>query len=453
MSLKVRLSLAMVAVIAVSLMAMIMSVLFAAKPRLAAENDSIMRLTQSMVQSSLVALESAQDPKAAVMVIVDRFRHLRHAEVSLKSSAAPSFEPDTDRWNLGRIIDYHPQPAAIIPVLVKGKQIGAIEIKPRPADELSEIVEAIRGIAGYGVAMGLAAIALTLFVVGRALKPLEALAHAIRGMQAGNYAVPVKPAGPPEIATITSHLRDLAAALRKSTDENALLSAHLIEVQDQERREIARELHDELGPHLFTLRAAAASLERELKKPLSDPAKALGRTREIVEHVDALQKTNSRVLKRLSPIGLRELGLERSLAAMADMWRRSVPSRTLELHACAGLDDLDEARKLTVYRIVQEGLTNAYRHSNARMITATAEIADDGSVAVRIEDDGDLSGSGLEKGFGLRAMRERLTAMGGTLSIEQKANGGVALKAHLPAAHPAPDFSVKSPDADAIGRN
>ena len=59
----------------------------------------------------------------------------------------------------------------------------------------------------------------------------------------------------------------------------------------------------------------------------------------------------------------------------------------------------------------------------------------------------------MEKGFGLRAMRERLTAMGGTLSIEQKANGGVALKAHLPAAHPAPDFSVKSPDADAIGRN
>ncbi len=432
----------MAAIIALALLAMVTSLLLSAKPRLEAENNSIMRLTQAMVQSSLATLEHAPDPPSALQGLVTGFKDLRHAEVKLKSEPSTLEEPRPEQWGLSRVLQLERPPATYIPVSVKGKSFGFIEIKPKPSDELSEIGEAISGIVGYGLLLGCAAIALTLVVVGRALRPLEALARAIRGMQAGDYSAPVEDGGPPEIATISQHLRDLAKALRKSTDENARLSADLIEIQDQERREIARELHDELGPHLFTLRATTASLERELKKAAIDPEKSVARTREISDHVEALQKTNSRVLKRLNPIGLKELGLEQALSAMGEVWRRNVPSRRLDLKMSEGLDLLDESRKLTVYRIVQEGLTNAYRHSNARIITARAEIGGDGSVAVGVEDDGDLSGAGLDKGFGLRAMRERVTAMGGALAIEQKTNGGVAIRAHLPAPRSTPDFSA-----------
>ena len=110
---------------------------------------------------------------------------------------------------------------------------------------------------------------ITTRVVSRALAPIQALSEAMTKIEAGGYGTHVKPDGPPELAAICEKLNHLTATLGNAVDDRGRLAERVVSLQDVERKEIRRELHDEFGPYLFALRVHASALTRNSDAPES----------------------------------------------------------------------------------------------------------------------------------------------------------------------------------------
>ncbi|MEA2892977.1 MAG: two-component system, NarL family, sensor histidine kinase UhpB, partial [Bradyrhizobium sp.] len=270
--------------------------------------------------------------------------------------------------------------------------------------------------------------------------PIQALTDAMNRIEFGDYDTRVKPDGPPELAAIGNKLNHLAASLGDAVEDKRRLAERVVSLQDVERKEIARELHDEFGPYLFALRAHVSSLMRIAENREPDVASLRKHGNAIWEQVNALQQFNRRVLEKLRPVGLAELGLREALSALLRLWREAHPEVVIEATISPSLGEPGETADLTIYRIIQEALTNVFRHAGATRIDVTIEPADlpsattrvrRGSVLVRVRD----NGSGLLRdhklGHGLVGMRERVLALGGTVTVTS-ADGGVTVEALVP---------------------
>ena len=192
-------------------------------------------------------------------------------------------------------------------------------------------------------------------------------------IESGGYDTRVKPDGPPELAAICDKLNHLAATLGNAVDDKRRLAERVVSLQDVERKEIARELHDEFGPYLFALRAHASALTRiaDAGEPNAEATRKHGGA--ILEQVNALQQSNRRVLEKLRPVGLTELGLREALGALLRLWGESHPDVVIETAISQSLGETGETADLTIYRTIQEALTNVFRHASATCVNVTVE--------------------------------------------------------------------------------
>jgi two-component system sensor histidine kinase UhpB len=160
----------------------------------------------------------------------------------------------------------------------------------------------------------------------------------------------------------------------------------------------------------------------------------------ILEQVNALQQSNRRVLEKLRPVGLAELGLHEALGALLRLWRESHPEVVIETAISPSLGDTGETADLTIYRTIQEALTNVFRHAGATSVNVTVEPTElpagltrtgRGGALVRVRDNGSGLRPDHKLGLGLTGMRERILALGGSLTIASGA-GGVTVEAVVP---------------------
>jgi two-component system, NarL family, sensor histidine kinase UhpB len=221
----------------------------------------------------------------------------------------------------------------------------------------------------------------------------------------------------------------LAAALA----ENRRLSRQAVDVQESERRALAREMHDELGQYLVTIRLDATAMRADVD---SAREKVLDAAARIVRHVDHVQAVLRDIIGRLRPAGLDELGLAAALENCAEAWRRRLPEVEIQLLIEADLEGLGEDVSLALYRLAQECLTNASRHAAAtRMrIVLTEECEPQGArrIAFTAEDDG--CGTTMPpagRGFGLAGMRERVESLGGRFLVESGPGAGFRVRATI----------------------
>lgn len=445
MSIRARLIIAIALLLSAGLLSMTAAVIIEAGPRVEEESESTARLTETLINSSLITIETAPDPMAVLDRLTANLRALRHVRVDLGSRlSGGKLEPlpPTSFW--ASLIGGADRPPFEIPVYVKGRLIDVLLVTPLPQDELQEVWTAIASILKYGALIAVILIPLTSLLITRSLAPIQDLTTALQELESGNYAVEIPETGPPEIALSCRRLNTLAKALSSSRDKVKELSSRIVKVQDEERREVVRELHDDLGPHLFALRARAAALERGLLKDVPDFDRALDDATAIAEHIDAVQQTNRRVLNRLVPAGLLELGLTRALTAMGATWRKEQPHVALSVTLPTGLDALGESTSLTIYRVCQEALTNAFRHAHARQIdlaitsdvtgglNPTQASAATHGIIITVADDGRGPPEAFAFGRGLKGMSERVMALGGKLTLQSRPSGGTLLKVDLP---------------------
>lgn len=221
--------------------------------------------------------------------------------------------------------------------------------------------------------------------------------------------------------------------MQASTGRMRALSRRLVEVQEGERRSIARELHDEAGQALASLRYGLRLLEREI----DSGGDVAARVTELVQRTDAVIEGLQRLAADLRPVSLDHLGL---VSALQQYTRAAAAKFGLTVHFKAiGFDGerLSPIVETTLYRIVQEAMTNIVRHAAATQVDVIAELRGD-RVAVMIEDNGvgfDPEQVARGEHFGLLGMKERVAALDGNLTVESRPGGGTTLVAEVSSAN------------------
>jgi two-component system sensor histidine kinase UhpB len=439
-----RINLLLALVLTLGLAVNVARLVLEAAPRVQAEDQSVTRLAREFVETIVAGLHESSDPAARLDQIVRDLKRLRHVGITLRD------DEKTTQDNVGQAGDGQPVPAwfvalvhpektsVSVPISLPGKTT-ALVITSNPNDEIAEIWEGILTQLAVGSAVAVALFLITMLVIGRALAPLQALSQAMTRIEGGAYDARVEPSGAPELAAICARLNHLAAALGAAVEEKRRLAERTVSLQDIERKEIARELHDEFGPHLFALRAHVGALTRlaEAVEPEKDGLRK--HCGAILDQVNALQQLTRRILEKLRPVGLAELGLREALGALQRLWHQSHPDVAIATTISDSLGETGETAELTIYRVVQEALTNVFRHAEATSVDVSIGPAaappgsqgPRGYALVRVCD----NGCGLKPdhrfGHGLTGMRERLLALGGTLTVAS-GEAGVTIEAMVP---------------------
>lgn len=214
--------------------------------------------------------------------------------------------------------------------------------------------------------------------------------------------------------------------------QNRKLTRNLFVVQEEERRYLARELHDELGQWFTAIQAEAqviCNIAKHVPK-IYDSALAISSSASEVHEVIR------GMLRRLRPSLLDELGLADSLRELQRQWCHSHPEIICEFKLDDSLDRLGEERNITIYRLVQESLNNIASHAHAHRVTVSVgleQAGDSGILVLRVEDDGKgFDSKNVRAGIGLLGMRERVIAAGGEFSIDSMPGHGTKIFAWLP---------------------
>ena len=321
---------------------------------------------------------------------------------------------------------------AAYPVRIDGSRVGDIVFAPDISADIYEKWVGFLAIAVWGVGLALLTGIIAYFNAGAALRPLRDLAAGLTRIRKGDYGEPVVPAGPPEIRKSCEEANELARTLSELSRDNRGLLRRIVSLQDDDRQELARELHDELGPLLFGIRANTIAL----LDAIPDERRGLHPSAQgVVQSVEALQLANRRILERLRPLHIHELGLMKSLETLLRNARSQTPQIELTAEIDPRLGKLDALLSQTAYRVIQEAVTNVLRHANAHAMKVKGAIEAD-ELLLEVSDDGIGMPQGHSFGRGLTGMRERVRALGGTFEIRREGDL-TSIRCRLPGAGPA----------------
>ena len=218
-------------------------------------------------------------------------------------------------------------------------------------------------------------------------------------------------------------------ALREREQRIAELSGHLLRVQEEERKRISRELHDETGQALMVIRLYLGMMETGVT------AKNIrGKIRETVDVVDRTIEGIRRIIGKLSPLVLQELGLVAAVRKEAKDFARNTGVKARVLIS-EDVGRLAPGTEQAIYRVVQEALHNVAKHAHARNVTVQVERVDE-LVHVSVEDDGvgiQARSSSRDQSFGLAGIKERIAMLGGISRVISAKGTGTRIEISVPA--------------------
>jgi two-component system sensor histidine kinase UhpB len=227
--------------------------------------------------------------------------------------------------------------------------------------------------------------------------------------------------------------RVIVRPLRQLADERSRLLAHLMEVQDAERRRVARDLHDGIGQSFTSLLLRLRLLEEatSLDAARSQAGSLRGLSGEIYDQIRALARG-------LHPAVLDDLGLVEAVRRMTEDFE-SMQTASVKLHVFGfSKERLPRRLETTAYRIVQESLTNCAKHAHASVIDVTLKLDHD-HLTVTVSDDGcgfdsgDVARQAKKATFGLAGMRERALLLNGSFDVRSQPGGGTTVTLKVPA--------------------
>jgi two-component system, NarL family, sensor histidine kinase UhpB len=306
--------------------------------------------------------------------------------------------------------------------------VGAIVLETDSHNEISEVWgDATLTLAILVIFCGLNAV-LVYWVTGRALRPLDAVSEGFNGLGAGNYALRVEERGPRELALLCRGFNQMAEQLAQAEDRKHRLEHQLAAVQEEERSELARDLHDEIGPLLFAVGVDLSVVQYD--EAVRDTAIA-PRIESIRESIARMYKDVKAILGRLRPATLVDLGLLQAAENLVSFWQPRYPK--VEFHLQVPVERFGMPTDDAIYHLILESFSNALRHGQPSRIDVSVTTVEE-YILVSIKD----NGTGLKPqrnapGFGLIGMQERVQSLGGTLTVQNCATGGgVVVSARIP---------------------
>lgn len=280
------------------------------------------------------------------------------------------------------------------------------------------------------ILLGLAALVLAVTLVRerRRLRPLEDLVEAMEKVDLSSTR-PLLPAsidGVGETEEVARIELAFMRMMRRLEAERRRAGSAALHAQEEERARVARDLHDEVNQSLtgllLRLEAAREAAPPELEGELAE-TKALAN--------QAMTELLS-LARQLRPTALDDLGLVAAVGGQVEQLGRGEVETQLE--AEGDFSDLGDDAQLVVYRVAQEALSNAARHSGAGRVEVRLQRGEDGSVALEVADDGrGFAFEQSERGLGIAGMRERALLVGGEVTIESRPGRGTTVRLTVPA--------------------
>jgi len=329
------------------------------------------------------------------------------------------------------------------PLTARRPEISTILAEADPDAAMREAWAQVRMVVSVAALLAIGIGVLAALFIGQSLLPARTIVAGLRRLEKGDYSYRLPGYRTAEFGRIARAVNDLTSRLADTTAQRVALTNRLFQVQEEERQALARDLHDEFGQCLAAVGALAAAIE----KGASDRPELIEDAQSIASVTRRMRATLRSALARLRSQEVEELGLEASLAQLVAGWNvQTAPRIVFHLDIAGDLAGVPHAIALNIYRIAQECLTNAARHGKPHDVRLQVERLDTtgaGAVAMSVEDDGGGSPARLHaaSGYGILGMRERVAALGGSLSIDQ-AGSGVRVAAFIPlmAEEPSPSL-------------
>jgi two-component system sensor histidine kinase UhpB len=386
------------------------------------------------VHNAVDDIEEAATPLRHLELLVADFDGDRHLQASLigydgriiyRSTTLPPTDPAPD-WFYRLLAAQSVSSRIDLPAPFS--RFGTMLLQTDARNEIAEVwSNVVLTLAIVVTFCGLNAV-LVYWVTGRALRPLVALSAAFNGIGAGHYELRVKEHGSRELAQLCRGFNLMAEQLAEIQGRKHRLEHQLAAVQEEERAELARDLHDEIGPLLFAVSVDLSVVQQDeaiCGTPLA------GRIDSIRDSIGRVYREVKAILARLRPATLVDLGLAQAAESLVNFWQIRYPTVEFRLRTPAeGFGTkIDDA----IYHLIQEGLSNALRHGKPTRIDIGVNL-DANEVLVEVSDNGvGLKPEAHRAGFGLTGMQERVKALGGILSVKNSASGGgVIVRARLP---------------------
>jgi len=323
------------------------------------------------------------------------------------------------------------------PISVRATAAGTVSAVADPDAAIELAWEHILGIINVASLMAIGIAILASVAIAHTLAPARSIVAALQRMAHGQYRTSLPRFRSMELSMIGQAVCNLGVRLAQATEQRAVLTRRLLEIRSDERRALARELHDEFGQNLAGILAFASTIEASSARD-QDRTCIAQDARMISQATLRIMACLRDTLGRLRHPPAEELGLEASLVSLVDSWRSLDLRRpVIQLDLQGDLADVRGIVAATAYRVAQECLTNSLRHSAAGEILLRIErrSGKENVLLICVEDDGggDAVRVAQSAGFGLTGMRERVAAVGGSLSIA-RASRGLSVAATIPIA-------------------
>jgi two-component system sensor histidine kinase UhpB len=327
--------------------------------------------------------------------------------------------------------------------VVSASRVDPVIIIGEPADEIAEAWRDFSSLAVIWITLNALVLVILYVVLGRVLDPLASLARGMQSLKGGRYATRLKPSRVKEIALITDRFNGLASNLDGAREETSQLYRQLITTQEQVRREIAHELHDEAGACLFGIAANASSIRTFAKQlPEEHPAEIGGHVGEILGNAERLKAMNRTILKQLRPGPLGQVKLTQLVKELASGLQRN--HRDAQVLATIGelANSYGEGVDLTLYRCIQEGVAAAIRKGKAK--TVYVDVAEQSlpaggarkerrlALRLTLRFDGAGFPAKKPKDLALATMAERVRSLGGSCAVKSTVSKGTTIRISIP---------------------
>jgi len=443
MKLRTRLNLVLTGVTAVFLAVLVADEIRDARSSVREEIEAANRVA-AQVLGNLVLTYASSGGTQSVADILRQLGHVRANEVTLRdASGRLVYHSPPPVYKAGREAPawfahlLAPAPARQTFTLGDGAQV-VIEAQPSRAildtwDDLARLLA-----IAFGLLLGLSALAFVL--IDRALAPFPIIVQGFERLQRGELAFRLPQLRGSEAQAIGAAFNRMAQAVedkvraeteareaRSRLEERRELGLLIEQSLEEERRQIAHELHDEFGQSVTAIRSLAMAIAGQAPEPgLASTARLI--SDEAARLYDAMHG----LIPRLAPLSIDTLGLAASLESLVNDWQSRHAKPLLSLrHELAA--DVGASVTLAAYRVVQEGLVNALRHASAEHVTIEVSSTAERMVVV-VKDDGvGLPLQWARPGhFGLRGLTERVEQLGGTLRVRNIEPHGVSIVAEIP---------------------
>ncbi|HSI58483.1 MAG TPA: HAMP domain-containing protein [Ideonella sp.] len=364
------------------------------------------------------------EPLQRLVELVHGLDKIRHVWVALRTPdgalvvGTPSRARQLPGWLSARLSS--PQPPARKDVMEGGRVVAYFEVGPATGDELAELWEDFIRSTLLVVGLSLVAMVLIVWFTFRALKPLDRIRDALRAVAAGRQNARLPVFRNPEMDEIAMSFNRMADAQAASNAERQTLLRKLIDSDENTRRSVAHDLHDELSPYLVALQPLVRTLQIKCaKRPELEDIAATVDT--LIDHQTHILAKLRAILMGLHPPELDTLGLRGALERMAAQPLHTEAGQRIEVNFHAGGDWLGfgPTVDVSVYRLVQECLTNVRRHSAGTRVDIVFDPAArlQGRAAIGIEVVNDCRAGAAPAGgggLGVPGMRDRCVALGGS---------------------------------------